>query len=257
VLYGYRLLGSLTCPEPMVRQLRGPPICPVETIGNPDARIIPFDYVAQFDLTGIPRNLVEVELPVNADGGFIATTIGYGVATDDRSVAMQLSHIADVEARSATRPLQAYLQANCAPGKVVDLARLPLRLFPASALLDGVRVRPGWLRVALQDNGQLASSLPFEMLDRVFERLNRPEDVAFRYAITESGTGRELQNQRLYNVAGLGIADGDRPFKRLARPMVFLPRSSIRVEIEEVFGRGEVFIVFQGYKLLEPQRVSA
>ena len=99
--------------------------------------------------------------------------------------------------------------------------------------------------------------MPFELLNSVFERLNRPEDVLFRYALFDTGTGRELQNQRLNNVAGLGIADGDRPFKRLARPMIFLPRSAIRVEIEEVYGRGEVFVVFQGYKLLDRQRIAA
>jgi hypothetical protein len=80
--------------------------------------------------------------------------------------------------------------------------------------------------------------------------------VAFRYGIVDTGTGRELQNQRLFNVAGLGIADGDRPFKKLARPMIFLPRSTIRIEVEEVYGRGKVFIVFQGYKLLGGQRRS-
>jgi hypothetical protein len=143
------------------------------------------------------------------------------------------------------------------PGTKVNLGHLPLRLIPSSALLDGIRIRPSWIRLAVQDDGWLATQLPFELLDSIFERLNRPEDVAFRYALFDTGTGRELQNQRLNNVAGLGIADGDRPFKRLARPMIFLPRSTIRVEIEEVYGHGEVFIVFQGYKLLDRQRVSA
>jgi len=200
---------------------------------------------------------VDVELPVNADGGFVATSIGYGVAVEQRGVAMELAGIDDVERNVNPRPLRDYLALNCLPGRAVDLSRIPLRLFPVDAVLDGVRLRPGWLRVALQDNGQLASQLPFEQLDRVFERINHPTDVAFRYAIADTGTGRELQNQRLFNVAGLGIADGDRPFKRLARPMVFVPRSTIRVEVEEVFGRGAVFIVFQGYKLLERQRVTA
>ena len=87
-------------------------------------------------------------------------------------------------------------------------------------------------------------------LSELFERLNRPEDVSFRYTIFDSGRGRELQNQPFHNIAGLGIASGERPFKRLARPMVFLPRSTIRVRIEERFGRGTLFIVFQGYKIL-------
>jgi hypothetical protein len=74
--------------------------------------------------------------------------------------------------------------------------------------------------------------------------------VSFRYAIFDSGTGRELQNKPIHNIAGLGIANGDRPFKKFARPMIFLPRSTIRVEAEERFGRGTLFLVFQGYKIL-------
>jgi hypothetical protein len=239
VLYGYKLLGASSCPEPVMRRLHGPPACPVETIGDPGARIIPFDYVARLQLTGRRGNLVEEELPVNADGGFVTTHIGYGLAVDRRDVSLRTELL------------------NSLPGNKVDLNHLPLRLFPSSALLDGIRIRPNWIRLAVQDDGRLATQLPFELLDSIFERLNRPEDVAFRYALFDTGTGRELQNQRLNNIAGLGIADGDRPFKRLARPMIFLPRSTIRIEIEEVYGRGEVFIVFQGYKLLDRQRVIA
>jgi hypothetical protein len=91
------------------------------------------------------------------------------------------------------------------------------------------------------------------LLDQLFERINRPEDVSFRYAIHDTGTGRELQNQRLNNIAGLGIADGDRPFKSLPRAIVFLPRSTIRIEIEEQFGRGQLYIVFHGYKFRASQ----
>jgi hypothetical protein len=96
----------------------------------------------------------------------------------------------------------------------------------------------------------LSGGLRRELAGHVFERLNRSEDVSFRYTITDGGAGRELQNQAINNIAGLGIADGDRPFKKLARPLVFQPRSTIRVTVEERFGRGTLFLVFQGYKLL-------
>jgi len=237
VLYGYRLLGVASCPEPVLRQLRGPPQCPVETIGNPDARIVPFDLVSTFQLTGSKSNQLEAEVPVSGDGGFVATNIGYGLAVEERDVTLQV--------------------ASGTTGDTVNLGGLPLRRFPATALLDGMRLRPDWLRIALKDNGLLADALPIALLDSLFERLNRPEDVAFRYALFDTGTGRELQNQRLHNVAGLGIADGDRPFKKLARPMILLPRSTLRIELEEVYGRGKLFMVFQGYQLLDRQRVSA
>ena len=95
-----------------------------------------------------------------------------------------------------------------------------------------------------------ADAVPVSWLDRLFERLNRPEDVSFRYTIYDGGRGRELQNQSLHNISGLGTATGERPFKKFARPLVFLPRSTIRVRVEERFGRGTLFIVFHGYKAL-------
>jgi len=242
VLYGYKILGAAACPESVVRSWRdAPQSYPAETFGDPDARAIPFDYITTFELTGNPGNLIEDEISVNVEGGFIVTSIGYGLSAEERDVDLAVP--------------SSIIFTEPAPGggtrDVFDLARLPLRAFPSSALLDGVRIRPNFLRVAVGVNGSLADRLPSEFADRLFERLNRPEDVSFRYAIFDSGTGHELQNRSLNNIAGLGIANGDRPFKKLARPMSFLPRSTIRVQVEERFGRGTLFIAFQGYKLLD------
>jgi hypothetical protein len=136
------------------------------------------------------------------------------------------------------------------PLETIDLEHLPLGMLPNDALLDGLRVKPQFVRLAFENSGELSHKLPLAAADQLFERLNRPEDVSFRYTIFDSGRGRELQNQPLHNIAGLGIADGDRPFKKLARSMVFLPRSTIRVRVEERFGRGTLFVVLQGYKFL-------
>jgi hypothetical protein len=229
VLYGYKILGVSSCPEPLMRSLRGLPACPVETIGNPRDRTIPFDYVARVELTGLPKNRVEVDVPINVEGGFVATALGYGLAVGELSVSIGAALIV-IENK-------------------IDLSRLPLRSIPRNALTDGIRIRPNFLRIAFQDNGEL-SKIPVDLLNGVFEPLNRPEDVSFRYTIFDSGRGIELQNQPIHNIAGLGIANGDRPFKKFARPMIFLPRSTIRVTIEEHFGRGTLFCVFQGYKIL-------
>jgi hypothetical protein len=79
--------------------------------------------------------------------------------------------------------------------------------------------------------------------------------IDFKYSIVDSATGRELQNLAIHNIAGLGESSGDRPFRPFAKPMLFMPRSTIRIEIEEVsegflYAGAELFIVLHGYKIL-------
>lgn len=79
--------------------------------------------------------------------------------------------------------------------------------------------------------------------------------IDFKYSIVDSATGRELQNRPIHNIAGLGDATGERPFRALAKPMVFMPRSTIRFEIEEIsegaqYEQAELYIVLHGYKVL-------
>lgn len=224
VLYGYKVFGAAGCPEPLVRTLHGPFVCPTESIGNPSDRVIPFDYVASVQLTGRPGNLLDTEIPINVEGGFVATALGYGLAADERNVQVQAT--------------------------TGNLAALKLQDFLPNALRDGIRIRPNFVRIAFQNDGALNTGLSVDLAKQIFESLNRPEDVSFRYTIFDGGSGREMQNQPLNNIAGLGIATGERPFKKFARPMIFSPRSTIRVTVEERFGRGRLFFVFQGYKVL-------
>ena len=91
VFYGYQIVGSSGCPELLTRRLTGPPACPTETIGNPSARVIPFDYVTTFELTGRPQNQMESETTVNAEGGFVASSIGYGLLVEESDVPIQVA----------------------------------------------------------------------------------------------------------------------------------------------------------------------
>ena len=266
VFYGYKLLGTSACPEPVGRSLSGPAACPIETIGSPSARVIPFDYVARLELTGRRQNVVETETTINAEGGFVASSVGYGLLVEETAVPIQWARATEVKNTSPrgapptsfsgqiqqlATSRQNWLRDPVAnPLPSMNLADLPLRLLPTSALTDGIRINPDHVRIAFENNGRLASDLPVTWLDEIFERLNTPEDVSFRYSIYDSGRGRDLQNQPLHNVAGLGIANGNRPSKKLARSVLFLPRSTIRVRVEEVFGRGTLFIVFHGFKFL-------
>jgi hypothetical protein len=79
--------------------------------------------------------------------------------------------------------------------------------------------------------------------------------IEFKYSVVDSGSGRELQNRPIHNIAGLGESTGDRPFRPLAKPMMFLPRSTIRIEVEEIsegslYEGAQLFIVLHGYKIL-------
>jgi hypothetical protein len=192
----------------------------------PTTRVVPFDYVSTLDLTGRLGNIVEDEVPINVDGGYVATAINYSLDTGDTTIEI----------------------VKDKPLNLGDIKLTEIR--PVQALFEGIRIHPLRTRFAFPAGGQLNTSVSQDLLGRLLQSVNRPEEVRFLYAINDTGTGRELQNQRVSNVASLGIADGERPFKVFHKPMHFLPRSTIRVQVEEVFGRGRLFLVFQGYKIL-------
>jgi len=254
VLFGYKVLGASACPEPMVRSLVES-AAGVRPPTGPSPRVIPFDYVSSLRLAGKPGNLVEDEVPINIDGGFVATGLGYALLVEDQQVPLDIEKAKDPSITNPATPTGVFPQGQGTP--VINLANLPLKVFPPTALLDGMRIRPGFIRYAFGNNAQLANAIPLDVVRDaksgrafLFEPLNRAEDAAFKYTIFDTGTGREMQNMSLNNVAGLGIANGDRPFKQFARPMHFQARSTVRVSVEEGFGRGTLYLVFQGYKLL-------
>lgn len=122
-------------------------------------------------------------------------------------------------------------------------------------LTDGFRLNPNFANLAVAD-------LPLDQIspedrDKIFETgCTAAEEVSFLYSIDVVGTGRELQSRPIHNIAGLGIANGDRPFRPFAKPIVSTPRSSTRIQIEERSGPpGTLFIVLQGYKLLGTARI--
>lgn len=243
-LQGYKVLGVAGNLEEAVRRLvEMDPLKKVpvydyasgnyRTLGEateghlPTTGVVPFDYVSTIELTGRSGNIVEDEIPVNVDGGYVALAMGYSLDPRDTRI--------DLDVNSS--------QPN------VSLASLPLtKIKPVEALFDGIRINPNRLQLAF-NNGGLAT-VPESTARGMFQRLNLPGDVRFLYSILDAGTGRELQSQPVHNLAGLGIANGDRPFRALPKPMMFLPRSIIRVQVREISGRGRLFIVFQGFKML-------
>jgi hypothetical protein len=255
-LHGYKVLGVAGQFEDTVRKLgefdplKKIPVYDHETgdyrtLGEalqrdiPTDKLVPFDYVSTLDLLGKPDNVVDDEVPINVDGGYVTTALGYSLDPGDTGIQLELEN-ATVPPANPKDP----------PTNLVDLHKIRLKdIEPVQTLLDGLRIHPLRVRFAFTSDGRL-SRVPKDMLDRMFQSLNLPEAVRFVYSIADAGTGRDLQNRPIFNVAGLGIANGDRPFRILHKPMMFLPRSTIRVQVREVFGRGRLFLVFQGYKIL-------
>jgi hypothetical protein len=245
-LQGYKVLGVAGNLEEAVRRiveldpLKKIPVYDYETgtyrsLGQaiehdrPTTGVVPFDYVSTLDLIGRPGNVVEDEVPINVDGGYLTLAVGYSLDVPETTVEINLTE----EPQNGT----------------VQLGDIKLTEIRADALLDGIRVNPQRVRFAFSSLGQLTTTQR-GAADRIFQRLNLPDSVRFLYSIVDAGTGRELQNQPVHNIAGLGIANGERPFKVLHKPMAFLPRSTIRVQVREISGRGRLYMVFQGVKML-------
>ena len=102
---------------------------------------------------------------------------------------------------------------------------IPAKL-PAQSILPGPN--EGIFAVALSSFGALNLD---SMVPSLWARLS---GIDFKYNIIDSGSGRELQNKPIHSIAGLGESAGNRPFRPFARPQLFLPRSTIRIEVEEI-----------------------
>jgi hypothetical protein len=200
------------------------------------AKEIPYDYVAKFTLQGKRGNRVQDVINISVEGTFVAMAIGYSFIP---AKSPELRPIPIVNPPPQSITLNEI---------IAELIAVPLY----STLRGRVAANAG------DTVDQLKSILnPLfgdpRMLIECF--LTRLCGIDFKYSIVDSGTGRELQNQPIHNIAGLGEANGDRPFRPLGKPMLFLPRSTIRIEVEEIsegplYTNAELFIVLHGYKML-------
>jgi hypothetical protein len=193
----------------------------------PAAKEIPYDYVAKLTLQGKRGNRVQDVINISVEGVFVAVAFGYSF----------------IPARLADIPVKRDNPNNDPPATLNEIiaetiaARLPLQLDIRNAT---VKADPE------ATINQLKSVIVLQCSRRCID---------FKYSIVDSGTGRELQNQPIHNIAGLGEPTGERPFRPLAKPMLFLPRSTIRIEVEEIsegplYTNAELFIVLHGYKML-------
>jgi hypothetical protein len=209
---------------------------------EPSIKEIPYDYVATFKLLGNPGNRVQDVVNISVEGAFVAVAVGYSFIP---ATALPLPEI------PSTTPTDGVITAAPAP----SASNTTLVRLIAARVANALRIPSS------TDSQKAASQLatviqpfvePRELLQCLQLKLC---GIHFKYSIVDSGSGRELQNQPIHNIAGLGEASGDRPFRPFAKPMVFMPRSTIRIEIEEIsqgaiYEGATLYIVLHGYKML-------
>ena len=134
------------------------------------------------------------------------------------------------------------------------LAETPGRLSketgPEAVFKNGIKLNPAVAELALQGNGTAA--LSDDITTKLFQVVGSPSElILFKYALFDEGSGREFQSEPILNIAGLGSAGGERPFRYFAQPIVFRPRSTIRMEVTEVSDfKGVLHVSLHGYKVL-------
>jgi hypothetical protein len=119
-----------------------------------------------------------------------------------------------------------------------------------AAFKGGIKLNPQFAELALSNDGR--ANLSDDVLRSLFQVMSAPADeIQFMYALFDEGSGREFQSEPLLNTAGLGISNGDRPFRYFARPITFDPLSRIRMEVTEKSDfEGELHVSLHGYKVL-------
>jgi hypothetical protein len=224
---------------------------------------IPFDYAFRFELTGVPQQAHRTTVKVSGDGAFVAVSIGYGfVPAVERKVFgfVPAARLTAGGATAAVRPLTlagiSLADLLASVQAAVLLSRSPSsRERLVAALRTGFRLNPEVAERVLTTPGAL---LDITTLSRLFEIGGTSGNIQFMYALTDEGTGRELQSEPILSTAGLGAADGDRPFRQFPMPVRFEPSSSIRMDVTEVEREpGRLHVVLHGYRVLGTPAPSA
>jgi hypothetical protein len=219
-------------------------------------RTIPFDIAFRYTLTGEADRVHREIATISIEASFVAVSIGYGVVPTVEAIRFGPSP-AQIAAGIAARRLPTLRTLTF--GEVIDgLAAALDDALPGgrvgerveSVLSNGIKLSDAPRFLALLGDGN--GALDPNALNELFQAVAAPTGrVQFRYALFDDATGREFQSEPILNIAGLGSADGGRPFRYFARPIRFASRSTIRLEItEQSEFQGELHVSLQGYKAL-------
>lgn len=218
-----------------------------------EQRAIPFDYTFRFNLEGEPDRVVRSIVTISVEAVFIAVSIGYGVVPKLTPVIFGPG-IEDVTGSEETPNLRNIRIGSLLNALASSLAETQDTLrgetAPEAAFKGGIKLNPQFAELALSNDGR--ARLSDDVLRSLFQVVTPPADeIQFLYALFDEGSGREFQSEPLLNTAGLGISNGDRPFRYFARPITFDPLSRIRMEVTEKSDfQGELHVSLHGYKVL-------
>jgi len=220
-----------------------------------ERKAIPFDYAFRYELKGQPGNVINSVVTVSIEATFTAVSIGYGVIPKVQPIVfgpppVPLNQIALILPQTLASIRLGDILQGLTPQLVGTSRSLRKESGPEAVLKNGIKLNPDVAEFALQEGG--TATLSDDILGRLFQVVGAPSDlVQFKYAIVDQGSGREFQSEPILNIAGLGSASGERPFRYFAQPIIFKPRSTIRMEITEVSDFiGELHVSLHGYKVL-------
>ena len=223
--------------------------------GSPEKKAIPFDYAFRYVLEGTPGRVLNSVITVSIESSFTAVSIGYGVVPPvEKTVfgpAAPRVPIGTPILKLAPQTLLSISLEQVFDGLENFLLDTETTIKgetgAAAVFRNGLKLNPNVAEFALR-----GGSLSLDVLDRLFQVVASPSElIQFKYALFDEGSGREFQSEPILNIAGLGSATGERPFRYFAEPIEFGPRSTIRMEVTEVSDfKGELHVALQGYKVL-------
>ena len=213
---------------------------------NAEQRGIPFDYSFVFPLQGRADRTVSATVKVSVEAPFVARSIGYGLIPSRPRVQFGV--------RLTTPPPTTKVGLLDVLGLISE-ALMAKGGWPLveSVLRSGLKLNPETADLVLGAllEGRMPT-LTAEAGEKLFEASPVPPGpFTFEYALYDQGSGRAFQSDPILSTAGLGTADGDRPFREFVPAITFAPQSTIRMDVTEVTPHaGTLYVALHGYKVL-------
>ena len=129
----------------------------------PWVKVIPYDHVAEFPITGVVGNVTQDVISVSVEGVFVAVAIGHAFE-EDRTAPIEL------------------VNTNSLRSLGSNLGAITLGDFPPDVLIEGFRIDPQFRSVALTGD-QLNGNLGIQVAETILQRVKPPQNFSFLFSI--------------------------------------------------------------------------